>query len=133
MDIEWAKDGISGELYIVQARPETVQSRRNPNLLKTFKLKGEGRVVAKGTAVGHSIATGKARVLESVSQMHQFEKGEILVTEIVRLISPPSINRSPHTHDTHTHTRTQWHTVDTYGVGCRPTRTGSQFSRRPRL
>lgn len=82
MDIEWAKDGISGELYIVQARPETVQSRKNPNLLKTFKLKGEGRVVAKGTAVGHSIATGKARVLESVSQMHQFEKGEILVTEI---------------------------------------------------
>jgi pyruvate,water dikinase len=71
---------------IVQARPETVQSRKNPNLLKTFKLKGEVKVVAKGTAVGHSIATGKARVLASVSQTHQFEKGEILVTEIVRLI-----------------------------------------------
>jgi pyruvate,water dikinase len=86
MDIEWAKDGLSGELYIVQARPETVQSRKNPNLLKTFKLKGEGRVVTKGTAVGHSIASGKARVLKSVSQMHQFEKGEILVTEMVRLL-----------------------------------------------
>jgi len=82
MDIEWAKDGLSGELYIVQARPETVQSRKNPNLLKTFKLKGEGRILTKGTAVGHSIASGKARVLKSVSQMHQFEKGEILVTEM---------------------------------------------------
>ncbi len=117
MDIEWAKDGISGELYIVQARPETVQSRKNPNLLKTFKLKGEGRVVAKGTAVGHSIATGKARVLESVSQMHQFEKGEILVTEIV----PQSHPAQP---TAHTHTA---HTVGTYGVACRPTRTGSRF------
>lgn len=48
MDIEWAKDGLSGQLFIVQARPETVQSRKNPNLLKTFKIKGEGKVITKG-------------------------------------------------------------------------------------
>lgn len=82
MDIEWAKDGISEKIYIVQARPETVQSRKNPNLLKTFKLNGEGKVLAKGISVGHSIATGKARILTSVSQMSKFKKGEVLVTEM---------------------------------------------------
>jgi hypothetical protein len=69
-------------------------------------------------------------VLESVSQMHQFEKGEILVTEIVHQSHPAQ--PTAHTAHTHTHTHTP-HTVRTYGVACRPTRTGSRFSRRPRL
>ena len=82
MDIEWAKDGISNELFIVQARPETVQSRRNPYILKEYKLLTRGKLLATGISVGNKIATGKARFLESPADSGKLRPGEILITEI---------------------------------------------------
>ena len=82
MDMEWAKDGVTGKLYIVQARPETVQSRRDPNVLEEYVMSGHGRVLVTGTPVGSKIGAGKARVIRTVSGIHQFKPGEVLVTEI---------------------------------------------------
>jgi pyruvate, water dikinase len=82
MDMEWAKDGKTNELYIVQARPETVVSTRDKNVFVEHVLKGKGDVITKGTAVGTKIATGKVRVIADVKNIHEFQKGEILVTEI---------------------------------------------------
>jgi len=80
MDLEWAKDGITGELFIVQARPETVQSRRNRDLLETYRLEKRSAVLAKGRSVGSKIASGRIRVIESASHIGEFQEGEILVT-----------------------------------------------------
>lgn len=87
MDIEWAKDGITNELYIVQARPETVQSRRNRSILKIYEIKEpiETRVskrVLSGIAVGDKIAFGKARIIHNIKEAENFKEGEILVTDI---------------------------------------------------
>ncbi len=82
MDVEWAKDGQSGELFIVQARPETVVSRRNPYQLTEYKLTDKGKVLAKGQAVGNKITSGVARVLNSPSDSDKIQPGEILVTDI---------------------------------------------------
>lgn len=82
MDIEWAKDGITGELFIVQARPETVQSEKNHLSITEYSLVSEGEIIDTGIAVGTKIASGKARVITDVKKLHEFEKGEILVTEI---------------------------------------------------
>ncbi|MBP9749845.1 MAG: phosphoenolpyruvate synthase [Candidatus Pacebacteria bacterium] len=82
MDMEWAKDGKTNELYIVQARPETVVSTRDKNVFVEHVLKSTGTVLTKGTAVGTKIATGKVRVIQEVKNIHEFQKGEILVTEI---------------------------------------------------
>jgi pyruvate, water dikinase len=82
MDIEWAKDGYSGELFIVQARPETVHSQRQAPLLRLYHLKERGTVLAEGLAVGDAIATGPARVIQDPRQMHMFQPGEVLITEI---------------------------------------------------
>ncbi len=82
MDIEWAKDGITGELFIVQARPETVQSRKSPYVLKDYKLISKGNVLAKGEAIGNKITSGIARILQSPSESDKLLQGEILVTEI---------------------------------------------------
>ncbi|HTR62765.1 MAG TPA: phosphoenolpyruvate synthase [Candidatus Binataceae bacterium] len=82
MDIEWAKDGGSGELFIVQARPETVQSRREAGSLKTYALKRKGGRLLEGLAIGEAIATGKVCRLSSPSEMAKFETGSILVTQI---------------------------------------------------
>lgn len=79
MDFEWAKDGIEGKLFIVQARPETVHSRRG-GTEHTFQLKEEGRVLAEGQAVGSMIATGTARVLNSPEEGNQLKEGEIIIT-----------------------------------------------------
>jgi pyruvate,water dikinase len=81
MDIEWAKDGIDGRLYIVQARPETVASRRDRNSLEEYRLKGEGEVRITGRAVGMKIASGKARVIEKHEDLAQFVAGEVLVAD----------------------------------------------------
>lgn len=81
MDIEWAKDGITNELFIVQARPETVQSRKNPNKLIEYILTSKGNLLATGLAVGNKIASGKARILQSPSESDKLLPGEILVTE----------------------------------------------------
>lgn len=83
MDIEWAKDGINNQLYIVQARPETVQSQRDVNVIKTYKLQAtNGKLLCVGAAVGSKIGQGKANVIKNVHEIKNFKKGEILVTEI---------------------------------------------------
>ncbi len=80
MDIEWAKDGITGELFIVQARPETVQSQKSGTVLRSYKLKGTGDVLIRGRAVGEMIGQGKARVILNVHKLDEFQAGEVLVT-----------------------------------------------------
>ena len=82
MDIEWAKDGNTGQLFIVQARPETVQSSKDKNVLKEYNLEQKSDVLTKGIAVGGKIGGGKVRVLKTAKEISKFEKGEVLVTEI---------------------------------------------------
>jgi len=80
MDMEWAKDGRSGELYIVQARPETVQSHKEADVLQTYSLKEKGERLIEGLAIGDAIASGKAQVVKSVDDIDQFRDDSILVT-----------------------------------------------------
>ncbi|WP_163937711.1 phosphoenolpyruvate synthase [Paraferrimonas sp. SM1919] len=82
MDIEWAKDGLDGKLYIVQARPETVRSRENVQLIERYNLKQTGPLVAEGRAIGHKIGHGTAKVLASIADMNQIEAGDVLVTDM---------------------------------------------------
>lgn len=82
MDMEWAKDGETSELYLVQARPETVQSTRTTSAFATFKLKKRGKVVLTGAAVGEAIASGKACLIRRAEDIEQFRDGSILVTEM---------------------------------------------------
>lgn len=81
MDIEWAKDGKTNELFIVQARPETVHSSKSKNKWEEYSLSKKGNVLARGIAIGTKIASGKARVIKSPSELDKFEKGEILITQ----------------------------------------------------
>jgi pyruvate,water dikinase len=81
MDIEWAKDSRTGQLFIVQARPETVHSQQGPTL-RIHRLHEQGRVLVEGLAVGEAIATGTARVIKDPREMKRFEAGEVLVTQI---------------------------------------------------
>ena len=80
MDIEWAKDGITGDLFIVQARPETVHSQASLDILETYVLEKKGHVLTMGKSVGEKIAAGKARLIHNISQLAQFQPGEILVS-----------------------------------------------------
>jgi pyruvate,water dikinase len=80
MDMEWAKDGLTGELYIVQARPETVQSQKSGSVLKSYQLQGTSEVLVTGRAVGEMIGQGKAKVILDVHKIDEFEPGEVLVT-----------------------------------------------------
>ena len=82
MDIEWAKDGETERMFIVQARPETVQSQRAVGALRTFELKEQGEVITTGLAVGDAIGSGKAFVLGSASEGDRFEDGGVLVTQM---------------------------------------------------
>jgi len=81
MDIEWAKDGITGELYVVQARPETVHALASQNVLENYVLVEKGQVIARGEAVGAKIGQGTVKVLESAYEISDFRKGEVLVTD----------------------------------------------------
>ncbi|MFA7314312.1 MAG: phosphoenolpyruvate synthase [Candidatus Magasanikbacteria bacterium] len=81
-DIEWAKDGKSGKLYIVQARPETVKANVDKAFIETYILNKKGDVLLKGTSVGQKIGAGKVRVIDNPKQMKLFKKGEVLVTRI---------------------------------------------------
>ncbi len=82
MDMEWAKDGITGELFIVQARPETVQSEKK-NLTRTdYTLRTNETAIVEGISVGTKIVSGKARVITSTEKLYQFQQGEVLITEI---------------------------------------------------
>lgn len=80
MDIEWAKDGHTGKLFIVQARPETVRS--NGQVMERYTLQGQGSVVAEGRAIGHRIGAGVVKVIHDISEMNRIEKGDVLVTDM---------------------------------------------------
>ncbi len=82
MDIEWAKDGITNGLFIIQARPETVHSQKNPLLLKEYKLLNKGEALTQGEAIGSKIATGIARILQSPADSYKLQHGEIVVTNL---------------------------------------------------
>lgn len=82
MDIEWAKDGNDGKLYIVQARPETVRSNEDANVMERFQLNGTSAVVVEGRAIGHKIGSGTVRVLNSIDEMDKVQQGDILVTDM---------------------------------------------------
>ena len=79
MDMEWAKDGIDGELYMVQARPETVHSQENNSMLEIYKLKEKSKVILTGNAVGEKIGAGKVKILKSMAESDKFNTGDILV------------------------------------------------------
>ncbi|MCD9028624.1 phosphoenolpyruvate synthase [Luteimonas sp. BDR2-5] len=82
MDIEWAKDGVSGKLYIVQARPETVKSRSKATQMERFHLGARGAVVAEGRAIGQKIGAGVARVVRSLEDMNKVQPGDVLVADM---------------------------------------------------
>jgi pyruvate, water dikinase len=82
MDIEWAKDGITGELFVVQARPETVHSQMDLVSLRTYVLEEEGKLLLKGEAVGTKIGQGEVKVIESSDEIHKFKSGQVLVTDM---------------------------------------------------
>ncbi|MCK5459531.1 phosphoenolpyruvate synthase, partial [Candidatus Parcubacteria bacterium] len=82
MDIEWAKDGQTNRLYIVQARPETVQSQKDANMLEEFKLLENKKPIAVGASVGSKIGVGKANIILNTSEIKKFKKGQVLVTKM---------------------------------------------------
>lgn len=82
MDIEWGKDGVDGQLYILQARPETVKSQQQGKSEMRYKLKGKGAVLAEGRAIGQKIGTGPVRLVHSISEMDRVEAGDVLVTDM---------------------------------------------------
>jgi pyruvate,water dikinase len=82
MDIEWAKDGLTGELYIVQARPETVHSQKDMSTLKKYVLTGSGEVLVTGKSVGELIGRGKANIIKDAQMIKNFRAGEVLVTDM---------------------------------------------------
>ncbi|MCG6936700.1 MAG: phosphoenolpyruvate synthase [Gammaproteobacteria bacterium] len=82
MDMEWAKDGTDGCLYMVQARPETVESQKQGNILRQYHLREESEMLAHGYAIGTRIATGYARYIRDVTHLHEFRPGEVLIADI---------------------------------------------------
>ena len=81
MDIEWAKDGLDGKLYIVQARPETVASQRSATALESYSLDGQGEVLTEGRSVGEKIASGVVRRIDNVTHLSDFRPGEVLISD----------------------------------------------------
>jgi len=94
MDIEWALDGISGELFIVQARPETVESQANTQVIERYKLKENGPTVTHGRAIGQRIGSGEARVIHSVAEMSRVQKGDVLVADMTDPDWEPVMSRA---------------------------------------
>jgi len=94
MDIEWAKDGITNEIFIIQARPETVHSQKNPLRIKEFKLLEKSVILTKGEAVGSKVATGIARILQSPLDSHRLHQGEIIVTDTTSPDWDPLLQKS---------------------------------------
>ncbi|MBU2038953.1 MAG: phosphoenolpyruvate synthase, partial [Gammaproteobacteria bacterium] len=94
MDIEWAKDGDDQQLYIVQARPETVKSRASKNVMERYLLKETGSVLVEGRSIGHRIGKGKVRVIKSIDQMDQVQEGDVLVADMTDPDWEPVMKRS---------------------------------------
>ncbi|HWS02831.1 MAG TPA: phosphoenolpyruvate synthase [Gammaproteobacteria bacterium] len=82
MDIEWARDGVDGKLYIVQARPETVKSRANSQILQRYELKNAGEVIVTGRSIGGRIGAGPARIITRLDEMHRVQAGDVLITDM---------------------------------------------------
>lgn len=83
MDIEWAKDGVTGKIYIVQARPETVKSQdKNTQTIERYKISKSGNVICEGRSIGQKIGSGTAKVIESIAQMDEVQPGDVLVTDM---------------------------------------------------
>ncbi|MFZ1386505.1 MAG: phosphoenolpyruvate synthase [Thiolinea sp.] len=82
MDIEWALDGGDGKLYIVQARPETVESRASSTMIERYQLANQGKIITEGRAIGQKIGQGTARIIMSIAQMHEVQEGDVLVTDM---------------------------------------------------
>ncbi|MEM7081857.1 MAG: phosphoenolpyruvate synthase [Pseudomonadota bacterium] len=82
MDIEWGKDGEDGHLYILQARPETVRSRQQAQVIERYTLQGQGNLLTTGRSIGHKIGTGNARIIRDPSEMNLVQPGEVLVTDM---------------------------------------------------
>lgn len=82
MDIEWAKDGDDGQLYIVQARPETVKSQNSQAVIERYLLKEKGKVLIEGRSIGHRIGSGQVRIVHHLDQMHEVQPGDVLVTDM---------------------------------------------------
>ena len=94
MDIEWGKDGITGRIYILQARPETVKSRAKATTMERFQLEKRGTVVAEGRAIGQKIGTGTARVVRTLEDMHRVQPGDVLVADMTDPDWEPVMKRS---------------------------------------
>ncbi|MPZ53235.1 MAG: phosphoenolpyruvate synthase, partial [Acidimicrobiia bacterium] len=94
MDIEWGKDADDGKIYILQARPETVQSQSSGRTLERFSIDGRGEVITTGRAVGQRIGAGTVRVVKSVSEMDQVEEGDVLVADMTDPDWEPVMRRS---------------------------------------
>lgn len=82
MDVEWAKDGIDGQIYILQARPETVKSRDNVKIIERYSLEANGRILAEGRSIGQKIGSGPARVIYSVDELHKVQAGDVLISDM---------------------------------------------------
>jgi pyruvate,water dikinase len=82
MDIEWGRDGVDGQLYILQARPETVKSRQSAGSVQRYRMTGRGELLVEGRAIGQKIGAGPVRVLSSIEAMHEFTSGEVLVADM---------------------------------------------------
>jgi pyruvate,water dikinase len=94
MDIEWAKDGRSGLLYIVQARPETVHAQSGPPKFEMFRLRGKGKVLVQGKAVGAKVGTGRVRVIHAASELSSFQPGEVVVAPMTDPDWEPVLKRA---------------------------------------
>jgi pyruvate,water dikinase len=94
MDIEWAKDGDDGKLYIVQARPETVKSRASTAVLERYLLKEKGKVLVEGRSIGHKIGSGKVKIITDISEMDRVQEGDVLVTDMTDPDWEPIMKRS---------------------------------------
>ncbi|WP_024890351.1 phosphoenolpyruvate synthase [Luteimonas huabeiensis] len=94
MDIEWAKDGVSGKLFIVQARPETVKSRGKATQIERYALEQRGKVIAEGRAIGQKIGSGVARVVRSLDDMSKVQPGDVLVADMTDPDWEPVMKRS---------------------------------------
>jgi pyruvate,water dikinase len=94
MDIEWAKDGITEELFIIQARPETVHAMQNPLIVREYRILEKGQIITKGNAVGSKISVGKARILQSPIESDKIIEGEIIVTDVTSPDWDPILKKS---------------------------------------
>jgi len=82
MDIEWAKDGIDGQIYILQARPETVKSRTDMKIIERYSMAKQGRVLAEGRSIGQKIGSGPAKIISSIDELHKVQAGDVLVSDM---------------------------------------------------